>query len=97
LSQKSSEDNCISFFLYFHLFTWNLGCKRWPEERATSPAKHRPLDRTAQATPQITFISTVQMVLLLFTHQPEGELLRVHEKCTQKIKVGLFSFQKIPK
>jgi hypothetical protein len=33
-------------------------------------------------------------VYSLFTHQPEEELLRIHEKRTQKIKVSPFSFQK---
>jgi hypothetical protein len=37
-------------------------------------------------------LCTVHLVCLLFTHQPEGELLRVHEKCTHKIKVSHFSF-----
>jgi hypothetical protein len=36
-----------------YLFTWNLGCKLWPEEQATLPVKHRPLDhdQMARATP----------------------------------------------
>jgi hypothetical protein len=40
---------------------------------------------------------TVHLVEVLCIWQPRKELLRVHDKCTQKIKVNHFSFQKIPK
>jgi hypothetical protein len=69
-------------------------------ERATSPTNPQPLDldRTTQTTPRVA-------IYALFMHctrvrrtvhaSARRKLLRVHEKCTKKIKISYFPFQKI--